>query len=117
MSPRRKTEEPVSATPSDDDHDDADLADLPYRDAVTELESILAEIEDDAVDIDQLSRRVRRAAALIRLCQSRIVGARIEVERVVADLSIDPPDTADGGEPDDADADDAAVGADQTGED
>jgi hypothetical protein len=50
------------------------VADLAYRDAVAELESILAEIEDDAVDIDQLSRRVRRAATL---------------KRVVADLTID----------------------------
>ena len=101
----------MSATPSDDDHDDADLADLPYRDAVAELESILAEIEDDAVDIDQLSRRVRRAAALIRLCQERILGARIEVERVVADLTVDatgapgdddPDDDPDGDDEDDA---------------
>jgi exodeoxyribonuclease VII small subunit len=84
----------VISTPSDDDHDDADLADLPYRDAVAELESILTEIEDDAVDIDQLSRRVRRAAALIRLCQERILGARIEVERVVADLTMDQTDVA-----------------------
>lgn len=64
-----------------------DVEGLGYADAVAELESILAEIEDDAVDIDQLSRQVRRAAALIRLCQDRIAGARIEVERVVADLA------------------------------
>ena len=102
----------MSSTPSDDDHDDADLADLPYRDAVAELESILAEIEDDAVDIDQLSRRVRRAAALIRLCQERIIGARIEVERVVADLTIDHTDPPDEADDLDDDLDDAADEAD-----
>lgn len=96
------TEDPVPTNPTDDQ--DADLASLSYTDAVAELESILAEIEDDAVDIDQLSRRVRRAAALIRLCQERIHGARIEVERVVADLTVDPPDADAVGAEDDGDA-------------
>lgn len=63
-----------------------DVEHLGYADAVAELEAILGRIEDDTVDIDQLSREVRRAAALIRLCQERISGARLEVERVVADL-------------------------------
>lgn len=80
---------------------------LGYGDAVAELEAILAAIEDDAVDIDQLSRQVRRAAALIRLCQERIAGARIEVERVVADLAVSPTDPDDDDwDPDDAEVDD-----------
>ena len=70
---------------TDDDHGDLDA--LSYRDAVVELEQILTELEDDDVDIDQLSRRVRRAASLIRLCQDRIAGARLEVEHVVAELA------------------------------
>ena len=75
---------PAEAVGAEDTVDDVDH--LGYADTMAELESILAAIEDDAVDIDQLSRQVRRAAALIRLCQGRIAGARLEVERVVADL-------------------------------
>lgn len=66
--------------------DEDGAAPIAYGDAVAELEAILDEIEGDAVDIDELSRQVRRAAELIRVCQDRIEGARIEVERVVADL-------------------------------
>ena len=66
-----------------DDHGDDDLA---YVDAVTELEAILTELEDDEVDIDVLGTRVRRAAALIRLCRDRVASARMEVEEVVAEL-------------------------------
>jgi exodeoxyribonuclease VII small subunit len=57
-----------------------------YGEAVAELEEILAELEDDTVDVDVLAQRVRRAAELIRICRARIAGARLEVEQVVAEL-------------------------------
>lgn len=89
---------------------DGDLDTLSYRDAVDELEQILTELEDDDVDIDQLSRRVRRAASLIRLCQERIAGARLEVEHVVAELAAPtgPRADADAGAPPDGPDDDAS---------
>jgi len=57
-----------------------------YAAAVDELEAILAELEDDRLDVDQLAERVARAAELIRLCRERIRRTRLEVERIVADL-------------------------------
>ncbi len=57
-----------------------------YRDALAELDEILAELEGDAVDVDRLGLRVKRAAELIALCRQRIGAARVEVESVVADL-------------------------------
>jgi len=62
-----------------------------YAVAMTELEAILAEIEDDAVDVDVLTAKVARAAQLVRWCRGRIDGARVDVERIVAEL--DPPTT------------------------
>ncbi len=59
---------------------------LDFARAVEELESILAELEDDNLDVDHLAERVARAAALVRLCRERITGTRMEVERIVADL-------------------------------
>ncbi|MBA2625833.1 MAG: exodeoxyribonuclease VII small subunit [Acidimicrobiia bacterium] len=61
-----------------------------YAAAVDELEAILAELEDDRLDVDRLAERVARAAELIRLCRDRITGTRIEVERIVADLDVGP---------------------------
>lgn len=57
-----------------------------YAAAMVELEAILAEIEGDDVDVDVLTRKVARAAVLIRWCRGRIDGARIDVERIVAEL-------------------------------
>lgn len=63
--------------------------DLSYADAVAELESIVATLERDELDVDVLATRVARAAELIKLCRDRIGGTRIEVERLVADLEPD----------------------------
>ena len=60
-----------------------------YAEAMAELEAILAEIEDEAVDVDVLARKVARAAQLVRWCRGRIDGARVDVERIIADLDPD----------------------------
>ncbi|HMJ79378.1 MAG TPA: exodeoxyribonuclease VII small subunit [Iamia sp.] len=60
-----------------------------YAEAMAELEAILAEIEDEAVDVDVLARKVARAAHLVRWCRGRIDGARVDVERIIADLDPD----------------------------
>ena len=60
-----------------------------YGDAITELEAIVAALEDTDVDVDVLAGRVARAAELITLCRDRIARTRIEVERIVADLDVD----------------------------
>jgi exodeoxyribonuclease VII small subunit len=76
--------------------DDA-LDTIGYADALNELESILAELEREAVDVDHLVERVQRAATLIRLCRGRIASARVEIEAVVADLERAADDDADQG--------------------
>ncbi|RMH83130.1 MAG: exodeoxyribonuclease VII small subunit [Actinomyces sp.] len=78
--------------------DDGDVASLGYAEALAELEDILDELERDDVDVDILTRRVERAAALIAHCRSRIDAARVTVERVVAGLGAPTPD--DGAGPD-----------------
>ncbi len=60
--------------------------DIGYGDALTELEQILEEIEDDAVDVDVLATKVKRAAELLRVCRDRITAARTEITQIVADL-------------------------------
>jgi len=62
-----------------------------YAEAMAELESILRALEEDELDIDVLAGRVARAADLIRWCRSRIDGARLQVEHVVADLESEIP--------------------------
>jgi exodeoxyribonuclease VII small subunit len=66
-----------------------------YAAAMAELEDLLADLEDDALDIDLLGTKVERASELIRFCRSRINAARVQVDRIVADLENLPDEPAD----------------------
>ncbi|MEJ5256101.1 MAG: exodeoxyribonuclease VII small subunit [Acidimicrobiales bacterium] len=70
-------------TPSGNDHRDELGESLTYAAAVAELEAILSELEGDDVDVDRLADQVRRAAALVRFCRSRILEARVEIEQIL----------------------------------
>ena len=67
----------------DDAHSDESIG---YADAMAELEQILRDLEGDDLDVDILASRVERASFLIGLCRKRIGAARVQVERVVANL-------------------------------
>lgn len=57
-----------------------------YSAAAAELETILATLDRDDLDVDQLAGQVERAAELIEFCRARIDAARVNVEKVVADF-------------------------------
>ncbi len=75
--------------------DPDDTPEVSYAAALAELEQILVELDDDQLDVDVVAERVQRAAELIRVCRARIAGARLQVERVVADLEADDGSMAD----------------------
>ena len=60
-----------------------------YAEAIEELESILAELESDDVDVDELAEHVQRASQLIELCRDRIGKAKLRIEEVVSQLEAD----------------------------
>lgn len=61
-------------------------AELDYSTAVAELDEILTELEDEALNVDILTERVKRASELISFCRERITSAKLGVEQIVADL-------------------------------
>lgn len=73
---------------SDEQHDTGTETDatIGYADALAELDAILRELEGADVDVDRLADRVQRAATLIATCRERISGARLRIDRVIADL-------------------------------
>jgi exodeoxyribonuclease VII small subunit len=73
-------------------------SELGYGEAMAELETILAELERDDLDVDVLADRVQRAAELLTLCRARIARAQEDVDRIVTDLEVF--DRADDAEPD-----------------
>lgn len=57
-----------------------------YADAVAELDEILAQLDDEGIDIDVLSVLVERAARLITICRGRISAAQQRVAGIVENL-------------------------------
>lgn len=51
------------------------------------LDEILAELERDTTDVDQLTGRIKEASALIRFCRERLAATRQDVQTVVAELA------------------------------
>jgi exodeoxyribonuclease VII small subunit len=61
-----------------------------FRKALDELEEILARIEGDETDIDQLGEELRRAAHLLEVCRGKIRKAEVEVTQIVQSLEEKP---------------------------
>ena len=57
--------------------------DLPYSQAVAELEKILRLMQSDECDIDRLAALTRRATELIAECRSRLMATDEELRAIL----------------------------------
>jgi len=57
-----------------------------YGEAVEELETILEELENDAIDVDELATKLKRAKELLEFCRERLTRTQTEIEQVMADV-------------------------------
>lgn len=62
------------------------VKEMTYREAITQLESILRMMQGDDCDIDKLTSMTRRATELIAECRSRLVATDEELRSILADL-------------------------------
>jgi exodeoxyribonuclease VII small subunit len=81
-----------------DDKIPSDIARLSFEDALTELETIVRQLEDGKGELDQAIKTYERGAQLKRHCEAKLQEAQIKVEKVVLG-----PEGAVGVEPADAD--------------
>jgi exodeoxyribonuclease VII small subunit len=59
---------------------------------LTELEKIIGEIESEAIDVDALAEKVKRATYLIKFCKSGLRNTEKEIKKVLAEIE-DKPET------------------------
>lgn len=60
-----------------------------YADAVLEIERLLASIDRDEVDVDELGQKVERAVALLKVCRAKLKATEARVVEVLKDLDED----------------------------
>jgi exodeoxyribonuclease VII small subunit len=57
-----------------------------YTEAFDELQKIVSEIEDGNISVDELSDKVKRAAVLIKICQSKLTATEEDVNKILKEL-------------------------------
>jgi exodeoxyribonuclease VII small subunit len=57
-----------------------------YREAFTELENILMKLENNELDVDELTEKVKKASDLIKFCKSKLFETEKEVEKIIGEL-------------------------------
>lgn len=60
-----------------------------YAEAMTEIDSILSQLDSSSIDVDVLATKVERASFLITWCNERITAAQLTVDTLVADIEFD----------------------------
>jgi exodeoxyribonuclease VII small subunit len=58
---------------------------IKYEAAFAELQTIVAKMENDELDIDQMSEQLKRAQELIRLCKDKLTKTDEEIKKILAE--------------------------------
>ena len=59
------------------------MPEVKYSKAIQKLDEIIAKIESDDIDVDELADKVQEAVNLIKICKTKIEKAEMEVKQVV----------------------------------
>ena len=58
---------------------------LKYEAAMAELQAIVTKMENDELDIDQLSEQLKRAQELIKLCRDKLTKTDEEIKKILSE--------------------------------
>ena len=56
-----------------------------YEKAMAELQSIVTKMENDELDVDQLSEQLKRAQELIKFCKEKLTKTDKEIKKILAE--------------------------------
>ena len=59
---------------------------ITYTEAFEELETIVKEIEEGGITVDELSAKVKRAALLIKICKTKLTTTEEDVNQILKEL-------------------------------
>lgn len=63
------------------------MSDTPnYTEAFEELQTIVLEIEQGEISVDELSQKVKRAALLIKICKTKLSTTEEDVDKILKEL-------------------------------
>jgi exodeoxyribonuclease VII small subunit len=60
---------------------------LSYNDSISEIEEILEQMENEEMDVDDLSEKVKRVSQLILKCRKKLTQTEEDVEKILKEIS------------------------------
>jgi len=57
-----------------------------YEKAITEIEAIIHDIENEDLSVDELSDNVKKVALLLKSCKNKLVETKGEVDQLLIDI-------------------------------
>ena len=61
------------------------MKEIKYEAALAELQTIVDKMENDELDIDQMSEQLKRAQELIKLCKDKLTKTDEEIKKILAE--------------------------------
>ena len=59
-----------------------------YKEAITEIDEILSQLENNELDVDELSEKVKRVSQLVTLCKEKLHNTEQEVDKILKEMDI-----------------------------
>ena len=56
-----------------------------YEEAMAELQDIVRKMENDELDIDQMTAQLKRAQELIKLCKDKLTKTDEEIKKILSE--------------------------------
>ncbi len=60
---------------------------LKYSEAISEIEEIVAQIESNELDIDDLTDKLKRVSELLKFCKAKLRSTEEEVQKIMKDFA------------------------------
>lgn len=60
-------------------------AEIKYEKAISQLEDIVEKMENNEMDLDEMSAQLKKAQQLIKLCKDRLTKTDAEIQKILSD--------------------------------
>ncbi len=62
---------------------------IKYSEAINEIENILHKIEQDEMDIDELSIHVKHVSDLVKLCKKKLKQTENDIQKIIDEIELE----------------------------
>lgn len=59
---------------------------ISYTEAFDELKSLIQDVEDGEISVDELSIKVKRASVLLKICKEKLTSTEEDVNQILKEL-------------------------------